>query len=208
VLLGRRGVPVFDADAAVHELYRAAEPGAAAVNERFGPGVMAENGSVDRAALARRVVGDDEAIESLNQAIHPLVRSRVAAWLGALRERAKVPPVAVVEAALLVETGSYRDYDALVVVWCRPEQQLERAVVRGMDEPRARGLLESQLDMDAKRAVADVLIDNSGLPEDLPDEVDRAWLELGELCEVRTAAGSEVRGPRTESGSAKHINNS
>jgi len=182
VMLGRRGVPVFDADAAVHRLYRAGEAGAVAVAETFGPDTLADDGSVDRQALARRVVGEDEALDRLNELIHPLVRAAVALWLDELDPQ---PPVAVVEAALLVETGSYRNYDVLVVVWCEPEQQLRRAVDRGMDQDQARGLLEAQLGLDDKRAVADVVIDNSGSLEELSAAVDEAWFEVLRLCRDR-----------------------
>lgn len=179
VMLGRRGVPVFDADAAVHRLYRAGEAGAVAVAETFGPDTLADDGSVDRQALARRVVGDDEALPRLNELIHPLVRNAVALWLDELDPQ---PPVAVVEAALLVETGSYRNYDVLVVVWCEAEQQLRRAVDRGMDQDQARGLLEAQLGLEDKRAVADVVIDNSGTQEELVAAVDNAWHRVIQLC--------------------------
>ena len=180
VLLGRRGVPVFDADAAVHRLYRSDGAGAAAVAEAFGNEILSEDGAVDRDVLANRVVGDEEAMGLLNRVVHPLVRQEVAAWAADLGQ-----PVAVVEAALLVETGSYRDYDALIVVWCSPAQQLERALDRGMDESRVRGLLDSQLPMAAKCEVADVVIDNSGGPDDLPAAVDRAWLQVLALCRDR-----------------------
>lgn len=179
VMLGRRGVPVFDADAVVHRLYRAGEAGAVAVAETFGPDTLADDGSVDRQALARRVVGEDAALERLNELIHPLVRAAVALWLDELDPQ---PPVAVVEAALLVETGSYRNYDVLVVVWCEPEQQLRRAVDRGMDQDQARGLLEAQLGLDDKRAVADLVIDNSGTQEELVAAVDNAWHKVIQLC--------------------------
>ncbi len=190
VLLGRRGVPVFDADAAVHRLYRRGGDGAAAVAEAFGDQVLADDGSVDRELLAARVIGDDEAMELLNTVIHPLVRQEVARWAAALDD-----PVAVVEAALLVETGSYRAYDALLVVWCSREQQLQRALARGLEESRARGLLACQLPMAAKRGVADVVIDNSGGPDDLPAAVDHAWQEILALCAVRRKHGhqSEVK---------------
>lgn len=184
VMLGRRGVPVFDADAAVHRLYRAGEAGAVAVAENFGPDTLADDGSVDRQDLARRVVGDDEALDRLNELIHPLVRVAVALWL---EELDPPPPVAVVEAALLVETGSYRNYDVLMVVWCELEQQLQRAVARGMDEAQARGLLSAQLGLEDKRAVADVAIDNSGSHEELAAAVGAAWLEVLQLCRGRGA---------------------
>jgi dephospho-CoA kinase len=182
VMLGRRGVPIFDADAAVHRLYRAGNIGARAVASAFGSDVLAEDGAVDRSALARRVVGDDDALERLNDLIHPLVRTEITRWLDALDPR---PPVAVVEAALLVETGSYRDYDALVVVRCEPDQQLQRAMARGMDQDRAHGLLSAQLDLEAKVAVADVVIDNSGSFDELAAGVDAAWAEIVELCGSR-----------------------
>ena len=182
VMLGRRGVPVFDADAAVHRLYRSGEAGAVAVAETFGPDTLADDGSVDRQALARRVVGEDEALDRLNELIHPLVRAAVALWFDELNPQ---PPVAVVEAALLVETGSYRNYNVLVVVWCEPELQLRRAVDRGMDQDQARGLLEAQLGLDDKRAVADVVIDNSGSLEELSAAVDEAWFEVLRLCRDR-----------------------
>lgn len=180
VLLGRRGVPVFDADAEVHRLYRPGCPGAAAVAEAFGAEMLAADGSVNRDALAARVVGDAEAIAVLNGIVHPLVRTAVAAWAAELDE-----PVAVVEAALLVETGSYRDYDVLVVVSCTANQQLERSVGRGMEASRARGLLASQLPIRDKREAADVVIDNSGSVESLPAEVDRAWREVLSLCSAQ-----------------------
>ncbi len=95
------------------------------------------------------------------------------------------PRVAVVEAALLVETGGREAYEVLVVVWCPAEQQIARAVERGMAEGRARALLAAQLPIDAKRAAAEVVIDNSGSPEALGAEVDRAWREVLELCAAR-----------------------
>ena len=77
-----------------------------------------------------------------------------------------------------METGTYRDYDLLAVVWCSREQQLDRAIARGVAEERAHALLEAQLPLDEKRAVADVVIDNSGSREQLVAEVDRAWAEI------------------------------
>lgn len=185
VMLGRRGIPVFDADAQVHRLYLAEQPGAMAVAEAFGDGILADDGSVDREALAARVVGDEQAMRLLNWVVHPLVRRAVVTWSAAVEA-----PEAVVEAALLVETGSYRDYDALLVVWCSPQQQLERALARGMDELRIRGLLAAQLPMAAKIDVADVVIDNSGPAEDLPDAVDQAWREVVRICAAGRRGGS------------------
>jgi dephospho-CoA kinase len=182
VMLARRGAEVLDADALVHELYRPGCEGARTVAELFGAALLAADGSVDRPALGRLVLTDRLKLERLNQAIHPLVRARVAGWLDELGERPRLPEVAIVEAALLVETGSYDDYDLLVVVWCHGQQQLERAVARGVPEERARALLAAQLALDRKRAVADVVVDNSGSREQLVAEVDRAWAEIRARC--------------------------
>ena len=182
-ILADRGMPVFDADVAVHKLYLAGGKGASAVATIFGEEVLNAIGGVDREALASRVLGDDRARLQLEAAIHPLVRRLIAKWLESLPDE----PVAVVEAALLVETGSYRDYDVLMVAWCRPHQQLERAVGRGLPVERAQGLIDAQLPLDEKKQVADVVVDNRGGPNDLEHEVDRAWAKVLKLCTDHSA---------------------
>ena len=182
-MLDARGVPVFDADVAVHELYRPGREGALAVTELFGPAVLDAEGGVDRRELAERVLSDPEARSRLETTIHPMVRRQVAAWLSSLGSE----PIAVVEAALLVETGSYRDYDVLVVVWCEPEQQFERAPARGVPRDRARQLLAAQSPLDRKRQLADVVVDNRGTLEDLEDEVNRAYSQIQRYCASSTA---------------------
>ncbi len=184
-ILAARGVPVFDADDAVHELYRGGGEGAAAVVELFGQEVLDATGNVDREALAARVLGDGRTRLRLEAAIHPLVRHLVAEWLESLHDE----PVAVVEAALLVETGSYRDYDVLMVVWCRQDQQLDRAIARGLPAERASGLIDAQLPLDEKKEVADVVVDNRGDLEDLGREIDRTWKKVCQLCADQSTEG-------------------
>jgi dephospho-CoA kinase len=181
-LLAAAGVPLLDADRLVHGLYKAGEAGATAVWRVFGRSVMTPDGAVDRAALARRVLADDAGRRRLEREIHPLVRAEIRAWLATLGE----PSIAVVEAALLVETGSWRDYDVLLVVWCEPEQQLERAVARGMSRDRASRLIAAQATLEQRRAVADVEIDNSGLPSRLAAVVDVGWRAVCDFCRART----------------------
>ncbi len=180
-LLRQRGVPVLDADSVVHNLYEPGGEGVALVADLFGDGVLKPDQSVDRKTLGARVLGDAEALESLNRAIHPVVRDEIGRWLDAIEQ-----PIAVVEAALLVETGSWRTYDLLMVVSCTPEQQLERAFKRGIGPLRARALLGAQAPIDKKIALADVVVDNSGTPEQLERELERAWAEVVERCQ-RTA---------------------
>jgi len=180
-ILERFGAEVFDCDSYVHELYRPGGAGALDVGYLFGDRVLNPDGGVHRARLAELVLGDPAARTRLEGAIHPLVRDGVEGWLATLGPRA----VAVVEAALLVETGSWRTYDLLAVVWCDPEQQLRRAVERGVPLDRARGLLAAQRPMTEKRDLADVAIDNNGSLLELDAEVQRAWSEIVTLCKQR-----------------------
>lgn len=177
-ILAGRDIPVLDADAVVHRLYEPGEPGARAVAEIFGSAVLDEAGAVDRRILGGRVLRDRDLRLALENAIHPLVRQEIARWIDGLVDT----PVAVVEAALLVETGSYRSYDVLLVVFCTESQQLERAVSRGVPEDRARSLLDAQTPLVEKRAVADVVIDNGGPVEDLETATDRALADIEILC--------------------------
>ncbi len=187
-MFGELGAAVIDADTVVHELYREGESGAREVARLFGREILAADGGVDREALAARIATDTDARHRLEAAIHPLVRRKVGEWLQALEGADEPPSVAVVEAALLVETGSFRSYDLLVVVWCPPEQQVERAVSRGMPEDRVRALLAAQLPLAEKATRADVVVDNSGSQTDLGAEVDRVWREILQHCRGGTIA--------------------
>ena len=180
-LLAGLGAEIFDADAAVRELYRPGGAGARDVAFLFGEVVLDADGGVDRARLAERVLSDPEARRRLEGAIHPLVRTLTETWIASLEPHA----VAVVEAALLVETGSWRRYDLRAVVWCSAEQQLERALARGVPAERARALLRAQRPLGELRALADVVIDNSGPPDALEAEVRRAWREITARCRER-----------------------
>ncbi len=177
-ILETMGAEVFDCDDYVHDLYAPGGAGAMDVGYLFGDTVLDPEGGVDRALLAEFVLGDAEARGRLEGAIHPLVRNGVEAWLQTLGPRS----IAVVEAALLVETGSWRTYDLLAVVWCDPELQLQRAIARGVPADRARGLLAAQMSMAEKRGLAQIIIDNSGPREKLETEVQRAWAEILSRC--------------------------
>jgi dephospho-CoA kinase len=190
-LIGERGVPRLDADAVVHDLYRPGGEGARAAARLFGADLLDADGAVDRHRLGQRVLEAPADLDRLNAVIHPLVRGRVDAWLADLGSGATVPGVAVIEAALLVETGAWRRYDLLVVVWCRPEQQLARAARRGVAADRARALIAAQSTMAEKRALAHVTIDNSGDRAQLVREVDRAWREIEARCAQRRRAGRD-----------------
>jgi dephospho-CoA kinase len=150
------GVPVYDADSAVHRLY-AGE--AVALVEAAFPGVSNREG-IDRGELARRVVGDAEAMKRLERIIHPLVRREEERFL-AEAQRAAVP-VVVLDIPLLFEAGAAHRVDAIVVVTAPAEMQRERALSRpGMTEDKFQALLARQMPDAEKRRRADFVVDTS-----------------------------------------------
>jgi dephospho-CoA kinase len=150
------GVPVHDADAAVHALY---EGEAAPLIEKTFPGTTA-GGKVDRDKLAQRVLNDGTAIARLEAIVHPLVRSAEKRFLGEA-ERAGAA-VAVLDIPLLFETGGDKRCDAVVVVSSPAEVQRTRVFERpGMTEQKFAALLAKQMPDAEKRKRADFVVDTS-----------------------------------------------
>ena len=155
-LFAEAGVPVYDADAVVHELY---EGEAAPAIEAAFPGTTAD-GKVDRAKLSARVVHDPAAMKQLEEIVHPM--------LGASRRKffeaaeASGAPVVVVDVPLLFETGGEKRVDAVVVVTASPELQRERVLARGtMDDEKLDSILARQMPDAEKRKRADFVVDTS-----------------------------------------------
>ena len=150
------GVPVHDADAAVHRLY--ADDAAAIIEAEF-PGVSGAQG-IDRDKLAKRVLGDPEALRRLEGIIHPLVRREEVRFLDEA-ERAGAP-IAVLDIPLLFETGADRRVDAVVVVTAPAEMQRARALGRtGMTGEKFQALLAKQMPDAEKRRRANFVVDTS-----------------------------------------------
>jgi dephospho-CoA kinase len=165
-----RNVPVFDADAAVAELYAPGGKAVAAVAEAFPGAVRA--GAVDRAALSRLVVGNPEALRRLEAIVHPLVRAAEEAFLAA--ERAAGAPLAVLEIPLLFEGRNSRRCDRVAVVSAPADIQRRRVLSRpGMTEAKFEALLARQAPDTEKRRLADFVIDNSGTLADTEKQVQR-----------------------------------
>ncbi len=179
-LLGNLGAAVCDADVVVEELYRPGRPGALAVQELFGNGALTGDGGVDRGALARLVLTDAGARRRLEQAVHPLVRRAVDGWFSALAHGSALPGVAVVEAALLVETGAYREQNRLVVVSAPYEVRRERALAAGWSATRFAQVVAAQLDDAAREAVADYVVRNDHGLDALARAARKLWTMLQE----------------------------
>ena len=160
------GAVHVDADAIAHRLLAPGGRGVAPVTERFG--------TVDRKRLGEIVFRDEVARADLNAILHPMIREEIA------KEISGLPPsaIALIDAALLVETGMHRGYDALIVVACRPETQVGRAIARGMAEADARARIAAQAPIESKTAVADYVIDTETTLDATKGQVRRVWEEL------------------------------
>jgi dephospho-CoA kinase len=172
-LLAARGGRIVDADRIAREVVEPGTPGLAAVVAEFGPGVVTADGALDRPALAAIVFADPAARARLDAIVHPLVRARAAELI------AEMPSDAVVvqDVPLLVETGQAASYDLVVVVEADLATRVRRLAQRGVAEDDARARIAAQATDEQRRAVADVVLDNSGTLEDLAAQVDRLWSE-------------------------------
>ena len=172
-LLAERGAHVVDADVLAREVVAPGTPGLDAVAEAFGPEVLTAEGALDRPALAAVVFGDPDARSRLDGIVHPLVRARAAELIAGL------PPDAVVvqDIPLLVETGQAGSFDLVLVVEADVATRVARLADRGLSEQDARARIAAQASDEQRRAVADVVLHNSGTPEELAEQVDRFWTE-------------------------------
>lgn len=172
-LLAEHGARIVDADVLAREVVAPGSPGLAAVVDAFGDGVLTAAGALDRPALAAVVFGDPAARATLDGIVHPLVRGRSAELISAMPDDA----VVVQDIPLLVETGQAASFDLVLVVEADLATRVARLVQRGLAEDDARARIAAQATDEQRRAVADVVLDNSGTPEHLAEQVDRFWAE-------------------------------
>ncbi len=175
-LLERRGAIVIDADRIAREI---TEPGTEAferIVERFGPGVVAPDGRLDRAALAARAFATPESRRALEEITHPAIGAEV------LRRTAGAPPDAVVvhDIPLLAESGraEERGYAAVVVVEAPVELRLDRLAARGVSRADAEARMAHQTDDETRRRIATHVITNDGDLRHLEAQVEALWAEL------------------------------
>ncbi len=160
-ILRELGAFVIDADQTAREVVAARTKGLEKIVEEFGAEILLENGELDRAKLGAIVFADETKRQLLNRIVHPLVIENQDAWLN---ETALKSPdgIAVIDAALMIESGSYRRFDKIIVVWCAAEIQIERLMARN-DLSREQAVLrtKAQMPQDEKKLYADFLIDTS-----------------------------------------------
>ncbi|GAA2682713.1 dephospho-CoA kinase [Streptomyces aculeolatus] len=174
-LLASYGAVIVDSDRIAREVVEPGTPGLAAVVAEFGDGVLAADGSLDRAKLGGIVFADADRLRVLNAIVHPLVRDRSAA----LQEAAGPDAVVVNDVPLLAENDLAGLYDVVVVVDAAPATQLDRLVrLRGMAEDEARARMAAQATREQRLAIADIVVDNDGTQAELAERVRKLWEEL------------------------------
>lgn len=160
------GCHVLDADQTAREVVKVGTPGLQKIIAEFGSGVITAAGELDRPKMAGIVFADESKRLLLNSIVHPLVFEAQNAWL-AEREAEDPHGIAIVDAALMIESGGHRRYDKLIVVWCEPDIQLQRLIARNrLPEDEARKRIDAQMPQAEKKRHADYLIDTSGGFED------------------------------------------
>lgn len=178
--LAAHGATVVDADMLAREAVRPGAPAYEPIVRRWGPGILAPDGTVDRAALRHIVFGDRSQLDELNAIVHPAV--------GALRQervaaaRARGDRALVYVAPLLFERHLADEFDRIVLVDAPRALRLQRLTdVRGVPADDARNMIASQMPAELKRAGADHVIENDGALDELYRKVDAAWEELTAL---------------------------
>src|SRR3954470_17504801 len=175
------GCQVLDADKTAREVVAAGTPGLNAVVEAFGRDILQADGALDRARLSQIVFGDEEKRLLLNSILHPFI---IAAQDEQLRAWEAQDPkgIAIVDAALMIESGGYKRFDKLIVVHCRPSVQLERLMARNqISREEAERRISAQMPQEEKKRYADFLIDTSEGFDDTRRQTAEVYRKLREI---------------------------
>ncbi|MCE2763126.1 MAG: dephospho-CoA kinase [Ilumatobacteraceae bacterium] len=179
--LAARGAVILDADAITRDVQMPGSPVLIELAERFGPEVLAADGSLQRQALADIVFTDPEALKALNAIVHPAVGREMNRRM---IEQRTTTNVVILDIPLLTENPR-EGLQGRIVVDVPVETQVERLVKhRGFDEADARARIARQASRDERLATADFVVDNSGAPEDLEPQIDRLWNWLTSLPQL------------------------
>lgn len=176
-LFALRGVPVIDTDVIARQVVEPGQPALAAVVDAFGPGVLGDDGRLDRSRMRERIFGDAAARRRLEAILHPAIRAEMER-----QSRAAGGPYQVLVIPLLVEGGRRDHIDRVLVVDVAESTQIERLVRRdGVAREQAEAALRAQASRDARLAFADDVIENSadaGSLEARVDELHTGYLRL------------------------------
>lgn len=174
------GCHVLDADDVARKVVEPGTKGLADIVSHFGEGILNSDGTLDRKKLGSIVFADEAKRQLLNSITHPLVFEAQDKWLESVESR-DANGIAIIDAALMIESGGFKRFDKLVVVWCEPGIQLKRLIMRdGLSEPEALKRIGSQMPQDQKKAFADFLIDTSGSYSETDEQVEEVFRALRE----------------------------
>lgn len=176
--LEEHGAVIVDADQVARQVVEPGEPALARIAEEFGPGVIAADGTLDRAALGAIVFSDPEGRQRLNAITHPAVLDRSRALFAAAGD-ADPDAIVVYDIPLLVEAGRIDEFDLRVVVHAATETRVSRMIeLRGMTREEALHRINSQATDTDRFAIADVVIDADGTLEHTLEQTDALWENL------------------------------
>lgn len=182
-MFAARGCLLLPADQIARELMAPGQPAYEEIVRAFGEEVVGGDGALDRQRLAALVFADRARLQQLNRIVHPRVIAQIEQELAPLAQ-ANPKAIVLVEAALLVEAGYYRQLDRLIVTWCQPEQQVERLMKQGgLSRAQAEQRLAAQLPQEEKRRHAHYEIDCSGSLPATEEQVEKVYQELRRLAE-------------------------
>jgi dephospho-CoA kinase len=172
-MLQKLNFVVLEADVIAHQITEPGNPAYVEIVREFGPSIVGPDNKINRPSLAKIVFAEPEKLKLLNRIVHPRVEEFLIAEMERLR-RDKNPPDAVfVEAALIYEAGLDKKLDGVVVVWCKPSQQLDRLIKRGFSTEDAQRRIASQMPADEKLRQATETIDSSGSLEQTRTQVEQ-----------------------------------
>ena len=175
------GCYVLDADVTAREVVEPGTIGLKHIVESFGSDILLPNGALDRSKMASIVFADNKKRQLLNSIVHPLVIKEQDRWL-TNRELADRDGISIVDAALMIEAGSYSRFDRLIVVWCQPEVQLKRLMLRdSLSADEAARRITSQMSQEEKKSYADFLIDTSKGFDETRRQVNEVFHELKKI---------------------------
>lgn len=160
-VFGELGAFVLDADKTAREVVAPDTVGLQKIVENFGAEILQPNGELDRVKLGAIIFADEAKRQLLNSIVHPLVFEAQNDWLAKI-EKENPSAIAIIDAALMIESGGYKRFTKLIVVWCDSAIQLERLMLRNnLSESEALKRINSQMPQDEKKHYADFLIDTS-----------------------------------------------
>lgn len=172
------GVGIISADEVAHQIIQPGEEAYQTIIQTFGSAILNDDRTINRAALGSLVFNSTDLRMKLNEITHPIIIRRTTEMMDQMERTGNVL-LAIVDAALMVESGSYKRFEKLIVVWCREDLQIQRLIVRtGLEPEEALLRLRAQMPLSEKRKYADYEIDTSGNFQSTETQVRKTYQSL------------------------------